>query len=80
MNCIVIGIVNKSEFEKLIGDTDPLFQALVLAAIEHILLLIKYILGAAIPDCPYWVSKELRKYAFLEGKSAKIHEDSQITF
>ncbi|CAK55572.1 unnamed protein product (macronuclear) [Paramecium tetraurelia] len=80
MNCIVIGIVNKSEFEKLIGDTDPLFQTLVLAAIEHILLLIKYILGAAIPDCPYWVSKELRKYAFLEGKSAKIQEDSQNTF
>jgi len=40
---------------------------LVLAAIEHILLLIKYLLGIMIPDCPYWVSKELRKYAYFEG-------------
>ncbi|CAD8050285.1 unnamed protein product [Paramecium sonneborni] len=71
MNCLVIGIVNKAEFQGLIGDSNPLIQVLVLAAIEHILLLIKYILGIMIPDCPYWVSKELRKYAYFEGQSAK---------
>ncbi|CAK71370.1 unnamed protein product (macronuclear) [Paramecium tetraurelia] len=80
MNCLVIGIVNKAEFEGLIGDSNPLIQVLVLAAIEHILLLIKYILGIMIPDCPYWVSKELRKYAYFEGQSAKIHDDSEIIF
>ncbi|CAD8159360.1 unnamed protein product [Paramecium octaurelia] len=80
MNCLVIGIVNKAEFEGLIGDSNPLIQVLVLAAIEHILLLIKYLLGIMIPDCPYWVSKELRKYAYFEGQSAKIHDDSEIIF
>ncbi|CAD8045785.1 unnamed protein product [Paramecium primaurelia] len=80
MNCLVIGIVNKAEFEGLIGDSNPLIQVLVLAAIEHILLLIKYLLGIMIPDCPYWVSKELRKYAYFEGQSAKIHDNSEIIF
>lgn len=41
----------------------------VLAAIEHILLLLKYILDVSIPDCPYWVEKEMRKYEFLESKA-----------
>lgn len=43
----------------------------ILAAIEHTLLLIKYILDVSIPDSPYWVEKELRRYAYLDEKYSK---------
>ncbi|CAD8181717.1 unnamed protein product [Paramecium octaurelia] len=72
MNCIVIGTVNKEQFKGIIGNQDALVSAFFLAAIEHILLLIKYILDVSIPDCPYWVEKELRRYAYLEEKYQKI--------
>ncbi|CAD8094475.1 unnamed protein product [Paramecium sonneborni] len=72
MNCIVIGTVNKEQFKGIIGNQDALYSAFFLAAIEHILLLIKYILDVSIPDCPYWVEKELRRYEYLEEKYQKI--------
>ncbi|CAD8119184.1 unnamed protein product [Paramecium sonneborni] len=71
MNCIVIGTVNKEQFKGIIGNQNALVSAFFLAAIEHILLLIKYILDVSIPDCPYWVEKELRRYAYLEEKYQK---------
>ncbi|CAD8185858.1 unnamed protein product [Paramecium octaurelia] len=71
MNCIVIGTVNKEQFKGIIGNQDALVSAFFLAAIEHVLLLIKYILDVSIPDCPYWVEKELRRYAYLEEKYQK---------
>ncbi|CAD8098030.1 unnamed protein product [Paramecium sonneborni] len=72
MNCIVIGTVNKEQFKGIIGNQDALYSAFFLAAIEHILLLIKYILDVSIPDTPYWVEKELRRYEYLEEKYQKI--------
>ncbi|CAD8176392.1 unnamed protein product [Paramecium pentaurelia] len=74
MNCIVIGTVNKEQFKGIIGNQDALYSAFFLAAIEHILLLIKYILDVSIPDCPYWVEKELRRQIHQEGKSAGINK------
>ncbi|CAD8206420.1 unnamed protein product [Paramecium octaurelia] len=71
MNCIVIGTVNKEQFKGIIGNQNALVSAFFLAAIEHVLLLIKYILDVSIPDCPYWVEKELRRYAYLEEKYSK---------
>lgn len=58
----------------MIGNNDPLVIAFALTAIEHVLILIKYILDVVIPDSPYWVEKELRKYAYLEAKSDIIDD------
>jgi anoctamin-10 len=62
VNCIVIGRANKSQLANLIGDGSVLRDAVILATVEHVILLIKYVLETLMPDVPGWVEKELKKY------------------
>ena len=55
MNCIVIGRANKSQLANLIGPGSLLRDIIILVAVEHVILLIKYILETLMPDIPYWV-------------------------
>lgn len=66
MNCIVIGTVNKEQLSNLIGSGGNFFNIIVLVAVEHVILLIKFALEIVIPDVPYWVERELKRYEFLE--------------
>lgn len=69
MNCIVIGTANKSQLTNLIGEGSDFRNTMLLAISEHVILLIKYLLEIVIPDVPYWVETELKRYQFYETLS-----------
>lgn len=47
----------------------PLRNVIILVAVEHCILLVKYIISEAIEDVPEWVVHEIKRANYMESLS-----------
>lgn len=74
MNCVIIWTTSSQQINNLIGEGSQLRNIQFLLAIEHTLICVKYALESIIPDVPYWVHREIKRYQFIEEQE----KDSDI--
>jgi anoctamin-8 len=56
MNCVLIGFTDKVQLNDLIGEGTDLRNITILVAVEHIILVLKYIISELIDDVPEWIA------------------------
>jgi hypothetical protein len=55
MNCVITGITYNERFAIILGDGSKLRTISILVAVEHIVIMIKFIIAEIIDDVPAWV-------------------------
>jgi hypothetical protein len=50
----------------LLGEGNELRDAIALFVVEHLIVMVKFMLDKGIPDVPKWVEKAKKRYEFLE--------------
>lgn len=56
MNCIITGITYNERFAIILGDGTRLRTITILVAVEHIVILVKFLIAEFIDDVPGWVN------------------------
>lgn len=55
MNCVITGITYNERFALILGDGSRLRTISILLAVEHIVMMIKFVIAELIDDVPGWV-------------------------
>ncbi|XP_036031853.1 anoctamin-8 isoform X3 [Onychomys torridus] len=72
VNCYLIG--QCGQLQRLFPWLSPEAAIVSVVVLEHLALLVKYLIHAAIPDIPGWVAEEMAKLEYQRREAFKRHE------
>ncbi|XP_055474822.1 anoctamin-8 isoform X2 [Psammomys obesus] len=72
VNCYLIG--QCGQLQRLFPWLSPEAAIVSVLVLEHLALLVKYLIHAAIPDIPGWVAEEMAKLEYQRREAFKRHE------
>ncbi|XP_059100359.1 anoctamin-8 [Peromyscus eremicus] len=72
VNCYLIG--QCGQLQRLFPWLSPEGAIVSVVVLEHLALLVKYLIHAAIPDIPGWVAEEMAKLEYQRREAFKRHE------
>ncbi|XP_017753327.1 PREDICTED: anoctamin-8 isoform X3 [Eufriesea mexicana] len=69
VNCALIGL--SGQVQRMFPEMSAIQTILLIVALEHIMLGIRFIIICAIPDIPHWVATEMAKVEFLRREAVR---------
>ncbi|XP_043587334.1 anoctamin-8-like isoform X6 [Bombus pyrosoma] len=69
VNCALIGL--SGQVQRMFPEMSATQTILLIVALEHIMLGIRFIIICAIPDIPHWVATEMAKVEFLRREAVR---------
>ncbi|XP_076169595.1 anoctamin 8 white walker isoform X5 [Ptiloglossa arizonensis] len=69
VNCALIGL--SGQVQRMFPEMSATQTILLIVALEHIMLAIRFIIICAIPDIPHWVATEMAKVEFLRREAVR---------
>ncbi|KAK0169080.1 hypothetical protein PV327_002826 [Microctonus hyperodae] len=69
VNCALIGL--SGQVQRMFPEMSATQTILLIVALEHIMLAIRFVITCAIPDIPYWVATEMAKVEFLRREAVR---------
>ncbi|XP_074094463.1 anoctamin 8 white walker isoform X2 [Cotesia typhae] len=69
VNCALIGL--SGQVQRMFPEMSATQTILLIVALEHIMLAIRFIITCAIPDIPSWVATEMAKVEFLRREAVR---------
>lgn len=70
VNCYLIG--QCGQLQRLFPWLSPEAAIVSVVVLEHLALLVKYLIHAAIPDIPGWVAEEMAKLEYQRREAFKV--------
>ncbi|XP_058790313.1 anoctamin-8 isoform X4 [Phymastichus coffea] len=67
VNCALIGL--SGQVQRMFPEMSATQTILLIVALEHIMLIIRFVIVCAIPDIPSWVATEMAKVEFLRREA-----------
>lgn len=69
VNCALIGL--SGQVQRMFPEMSATQTILLIVALEHIMLAIRFVIICAIPDIPTWVATEMAKVEFLRREAVR---------
>lgn len=69
VNCALIS--RSGQVQRMFPEISATQTILLIVALEHIMLAIRFIITCAIPDIPHWVATEMAKVEFLRREAVR---------
>ncbi|KAK0093021.1 hypothetical protein PV326_000101 [Microctonus aethiopoides] len=69
VNCALIGL--SGQVQRMFPEMSATQTILLIVALEHIMLAIRFVITCAIPDIPCWVATEMAKVEFLRREAVR---------
>ncbi|XP_066590008.1 anoctamin-10 isoform X2 [Prorops nasuta] len=69
VNCALIGL--SGQVQRMFPEMSATQTILLIVALEHIMLAIRFVIIRAIPDIPHWVATEMAKVEFLRREAVR---------
>lgn len=69
VNCALIGL--SGQVHRMFPEMSTTQTILLIVALEHIMLAIRFIIIRAIPDIPQWLATEMAKVEFLRREAVR---------
>lgn len=69
VNCALIGL--SGQVQRMFPEMSVPQTILLIVALEHIMMAIRFIITTAIPDIPSWVATEMAKVEFLRREAVR---------
>lgn len=69
VNCALIGL--SGQVQRMFPEMSATQTILLIVALEHIMLAIRFVIICAIPDIPHWVATEMAKVEFLRREAVR---------
>ncbi|KAK2578147.1 hypothetical protein KPH14_001345 [Odynerus spinipes] len=69
VNCALIG--RSGQVQRMFPEMSATQTILLIVALEHIMLAIRFVITCAIPDIPHWVATEMAKVEFLRREAVR---------
>lgn len=69
VNCALIGL--SGQVQRMFPEMSATQTILLIVALEHIMLAIRFVIICAIPDIPSWVATEMAKVEFLRREAVR---------
>ena len=69
VNCALIGL--SGQVQRMFPEMSATQTILLIVALEHIMLIIRFFIICAIPDIPSWVATEMAKVEFLRREAVR---------
>lgn len=69
VNCALIGL--SGQVQRMFPEMSATQTILLIVALEHIMLAIRFVITCAIPDIPNWVATEMAKVEFLRREAVR---------
>lgn len=70
VNCALIGL--SGQVHRMFPDMTATQTILLIVALEHIMLCIRFIITCAIPDIPSWLATEMAKIEWARRESSRV--------
>lgn len=69
VNCALIGL--SGHVHRMFPDMSTTQTILLIVALEHLVLILRYIISHSIPDLPDWVATEMAKVEFARREAVR---------
>ncbi|XP_014238165.1 anoctamin-8 isoform X3 [Trichogramma pretiosum] len=69
VNCALIGL--SGQVQRMFPEMSATQTILLIVALEHIMLALRFVINCAIPDIPSWVATEMAKVEFLRREAVR---------
>jgi len=69
VNCALIGL--SGQVHRMFPDMSTSQTVLLIVALEHVVLTLRYIISHSIPDLPTWVATEMAKVEFARREAVR---------
>lgn len=69
VNCALIGL--SGQVQRMFPEMSATQTILLIVALEHIMLAIRFVISCVIPDIPSWVATEMAKVEFLRREAVR---------
>lgn len=68
VNCALIGL--SGQVHRMFPEMSTTQTILLIVALEHVMLILRYLISNSIPDLPEWVATEMAKVEFARRQAA----------
>lgn len=74
VNCALIGL--SGQVHRMFPEMSTTQTILLIVALEHIMLILRFLISYAIPDLPEWVATEMAKVEFARREAVRKFSNS----